>query len=130
MFKEFKEFAVKGNIIDLAVGVIIGGAFGKIVASLVNDVIMPIVGILLGGVNFSTLEIKFADAVIRYGAFLQTMVDFLIIAFAIFMFVRVINRLKRRLEKEQSVVVVVPQAPPAPTAEQVLLTEIRDLLKK
>lgn len=129
MFKEFKEFAVKGNTIDLAVGVVIGGAFGRIVSSLVNDIIMPVVGILMGGVNFTNLQVTFADSVIRYGAFLQSMVDFLIIAFAIFMFVRVVNRLRRKLEKEKTVVVVTPVEPQS-TLEQKLLTEIRDLLKK
>ena len=129
MFKEFKEFAVKGNIIDLAVGVVIGGAFGRIVSSLVNDIIMPLVGVLMGGVDFTSLEITFADSVIRYGAFLQSLVDFLIIAFAIFMLVRVINRLRRKLEKEKTVVVLAP-VEPKPTPEQVLLTEIRDLLTK
>ena len=129
MFKEFKDFAVKGNIIDLAVGVVIGGAFGRIVSSLVNDIIMPLVGILVGGVDFANLEITFADSVIRYGAFLQSMVDFLIVAVAIFMFIRLINRFKRRFEKEKTVVVLAP-VEPKPTPEQILLTEIRDLLRK
>ena len=91
MWSEFKKFALKGNVLDLAVGVVIGGAFGKIVASLVADLIMPIVGLLLGGVDFSNLSITYGDAVIKYGAFLQTVVDFFIIAFSIFLFIRLIE---------------------------------------
>ncbi|MGL5174748.1 MAG: large-conductance mechanosensitive channel protein MscL [Cetobacterium sp.] len=127
--KEFKEFAIKGNAIDLAVGVIIGGAFGKIVTSIVNDLLMPIVGILLGGINFSDLKyvIKPAEgtipeAAIRYGNFIQSVVDFTIIAFCIFLMVKAINQLRKKDE--------VPAAPPAPTNEENLLTEIRDLLAK
>lgn len=134
MVSEFKEFAMRGNVVDLAVGVVIGAAFGKIVASLVNDVIMPFVGFLVGGVNFSDLafELKAAtvDAagaevpavLVKYGVFIQTIVDFLIIAFAIFVAVKVINRLKRKEE-------AAPAAPPAPSDEVKLLTEIRDALK-
>ncbi|WP_047382280.1 large-conductance mechanosensitive channel protein MscL [Cetobacterium sp. ZWU0022] len=127
--KEFKEFAIKGNAIDLAVGVIIGGAFGKIVTSIVNDLLMPIVGILLGGINFSDLKyvIKPAEgtipeAAIRYGNFIQSVVDFTIIAFCIFLMVKAINQLRKKDE--------VPATPPAPTNEENLLTEIRDLLAK
>jgi large conductance mechanosensitive channel len=119
---EFKEFAVKGNVVDLAVGVVIGAAFGKIVSSLVEDVVMPLVGTLLGGVNFTALAVKVGDATLRYGKFLQTCLDFLIIAWAIFVMVKLINRLKR----EQAA----PAAPPAPPPQEVLLGEIRDLLKK
>ena len=129
--KEFKEFAMRGNVIDMAVGVVIGGAFGKIVTSLVGDVIMPIVGVLTGGVNFSDLKITLKDAVgdtaavtVNYGSFIQTMVDFTIIAFCIFCVVKAINSLKKSKVEE-------PKAEePAPIPEDVaLLTEIRDLLK-
>lgn len=126
MLKEFKEFAMKGNVLDLAVGVIIGGAFGKIVSSLVNDVIMPLVGLLLGGVDFSKLEkaIGTKGAVLKYGAFIQSVVDFLIIAFTIFIFIKLINSFKKREE------VVEVKEEPKPTKEELLLTEIRDLLKE
>ena len=125
MWSEFKEFAMKGNVIDLAVGVVIGGAFGKIVTSLVNDLIMPLVGLLLGGVDFSGLSYKVngADAVNTYGAFIQTVVDFLIISFSIFMVIRFLSRFKRKKEEVEEVVVSTP------TTED-LLTEIRDLLKE
>ena len=118
--KEFREFAMKGNVVDLAVGVIIGAAFGKIVASLVGDIVMPFVGTLIGGVDFSGLAVQFRDAKIQYGKFLQTCLDFLIIAWAIFVAVKVINRLKRDE----------PAAPAAPPRQEVLLEEIRDLLKQ
>jgi large conductance mechanosensitive channel len=120
--REFREFAVKGNVIDLAVGVIIGAAFGKIVSSLVEDMVMPALGTLLGGLDFSGLALRIGSATIRYGKFLQTCLDFLIIAWAIFLMVKVINRLKREEEK--------PKEAKAPPREQVLLEEIRDLLKK
>jgi len=122
--KEFREFAVKGNVMDLAVGVIVGAAFGKIVSSLVEDVVMPVVGTLLGGLDFSGLAVKIGSATLKYGKFLQTCVDFLIIAWAIFIIVKLINRLKREEEK--------PAAPAAaaPPRQEVLLEEIRDLLKK
>lgn len=130
MFKEFKDFAMRGNVIDLAVGVIIGGAFGKIVSSLVNDVMMPLLGLLLGGVNFSGLKWVIppmtsgaSEIVILYGAFIQSVVDFLIIAFAVFIFVKLMTARKK---KEP----VAPPTPPAPNPEVVLLEEIRDLLKK
>jgi large conductance mechanosensitive channel len=118
--KEFREFAMKGNVVDLAVGVIIGAAFGKIVASAVNDIIMPLVGTLLGGMDFGSLMIEIGSAKIQYGKFIQTCVDFVIIAWAIFVAVKVINRLKRAEP---------PPAPPVPPREEQLLTEIRDLLK-
>jgi large conductance mechanosensitive channel len=120
--REFREFAVKGNVVDLAVGVIIGAAFGKIVSSLVEDLVMPLIGTLLGGFDFSGLAIKVGGATIKYGNFIQTCVNFLIIAWAIFIMVKVINRLKREEEK--------PAEPKAPPRQEVLLEEIRDLLKK
>lgn len=98
MFKEFKEFALRGNVVDLAVGVIIGGAFGKIVSSLVGDVLMPLIGLITGGINLSGLAFTVGEATVRYGAFLQAIVDFLIIAFAIFLFVRAFNRLRAKPE--------------------------------
>ena len=121
--KEFREFAVKGNVMDLAVGVIIGAAFGKIVGSLVEDVVMPVIGSMMGGLDFSGLAIKVGSATLKYGKFLQTCLDFLIIAWAIFLIVKLINRVKREEEK--------PAPPPAAKPQQeVLLEEIRDLLKK
>ncbi|MBK8064032.1 MAG: large-conductance mechanosensitive channel protein MscL [Betaproteobacteria bacterium] len=123
MLSEFKQFAMKGNVLDLAVGVIIGGAFGKIVGSLVEDVVMPLVGTMLGGLNFSTLAVKVGDATIKYGKFIQTLVDFIIIAWAIFVAVKIINRLKRAEE-------AAPAAPPEPPRTEVLLEEIRDILKR
>ena len=130
MIKEFKEFAVKGNVVDMAVGIIIGAAFGKIVSSFVGDVIMPPIGVLLGGVDFTNLAYTLKEAmgeapavVINYGKFIQTVVDFIIIAFAIFVAVKGINALKRKEEQA-------PKAPAAPPAQEVLLTEIRDLLKE
>ena len=122
--KEFKEFAMRGNVIDMAVGVVIGGAFGKIVSSLVGDVIMPVVGVLTGGVNFTDLKFTLKDAVGDYGSFIQTMVDFTIIAFCIFCVVKAINSLKKPKVEEPKA------AEPAPIpADVALLTEIRDLLK-
>ena len=130
--QEFKEFAMRGNMIDMAVGIIIGAAFGKIVSSLVADVIMPPLGLLIGGVDFTDLAITLKRAtgddpavLLRYGAFLQTVVDFLIVAFAIFLMVKGINSLRRKQADKPA-----PAAPPAPTAEEKLLPEIRDLLKK
>jgi len=133
--KEFKDFAMKGNVVDMAVGIIIGGAFGKIVTSVVNDIIMPPIGLLMGGVNFTDLKItmkaaqldavtgKTVEAVtLNYGKFLQTTVDFLIVAFAIFLMVKAMNALKKKEEAK-------PAAPPAPTKEEMLLTDIRDILK-
>jgi len=130
IIQEFKTFAVKGNMIDMAVGIIIGGAFGKIVTSLVNDIIMPPIGLLIGGVNFTDLSIKLKEAVgeapavtWNYGNFIQVSIDFLIVAFAIFMVIKVMNAAKRKKEET-------PAVPPAPTKEEILLTEIRDLLKE
>jgi large conductance mechanosensitive channel len=131
--KEFKEFAVKGNVIDMAVGVVIGAAFGKIVSSLVADVIMPPLGVVIGGVSFSNLKVVLREAVsdkipavtLNYGVFLQAIFDFLIIAWAIFVFVKLINTLKRTAPPPPPV----PVAPPPPTREVELLTEIRDSLK-
>lgn len=129
-FKEFKEFAVRGNVMDMAVGVIIGGAFGKIVTSLVNDIIMPLIGLVTGRINISKLAVEIpsgkvdgAPVIIKYGVFLQTTLDFIIIVFCIFVMVKIINTLKHK-EAEA------PKQPPAPSKEEVLLTEIRDLLKQ
>lgn len=129
MINEFKQFAVKGNVVDMAVGIIIGAAFGKIVTALVSGVIMPPIGVLLGGVDFSDLAFVVQEAVgatpavvVKYGAFIQTVIDFTIIAFAIFMLVKGINSLKKKEEEA-------PKAPSAPSVEETLLTEIRDLLK-
>ena len=133
MFSEFKEFALRGNVLDLAVGVVLGAAFGKIVSSLVDDVIMPVIGKLVGGVDFSQLAVvleparigsdgkEVAAVLLRYGAFLQSMLDFLLVALAVFLFVKVINRLYRKAEA--------PPAPVATPADIVLLTEIRDALR-
>ena len=133
VLKEFKEFAVKGNVVDMAVGIIIGAAFGKIVSSFVGDVIMPPIGVLLGGVDFSGLAFTVKAAaggtpavVISYGKFIQTLIDFTIIAFAIFMAVKVMNALKKAEEEAPKE----PAAPAAPSREEVLLAEIRDLLKE
>jgi large conductance mechanosensitive channel len=130
MLKEFKEFAMKGNVVDLAVGIIIGGAFGKIVSSLVSDVIMPPIGVLMGGVDFSDLvlvlkeaEGEIAAVTVNYGKFIMTVIDFIIIAFAIFMMVKGMNRMKKKEE-------AAPAAPPEPSSTDKLLMEIRDSLKK
>ncbi|MFC4804823.1 large-conductance mechanosensitive channel protein MscL [Filifactor villosus] len=122
LLKEFKDFAMKGNVLDLAVAVVIGGAFGKIVASLVDDIIMPIVGVIIGGVDFTSLSVQVGEATVAYGNFIQQVVNFLIIAFSIFMVVKSMNAFKKKEE-------AAPAAPPAPSNEEVLLTEIRDLLK-
>ncbi|KAK2701693.1 hypothetical protein QYM36_019655 [Artemia franciscana] len=136
MVSEFKEFAMRGNVMDMAVGIIIGGAFGKIITSLVNDMIMPVVGKLMGGVDFSNLFINLGDgdfatlaaaqeagaATLNYGAFIQSAIDFLIIAFAIFMMIRAMNNLSKKEEVEE--------APAEPSEDVVLLREIRDALKK
>ena len=138
-FEDFKAFAMRGNVIDMAVGVIIGGAFGKISTSLVNDIIMPAVSMLVGGINFSDWKIVLKQAVldvdgvtelspavcINYGTFLSTILDFLIIAFAVFCLIRFLNNLHRKKEEAPAA----PPAPPEPSAEEKLLTEIRDLLK-
>lgn len=130
MMKEFKDFAMKGNVLDMAIGIIIGAAFGKIVSSFVADVIMPPIGILVGGVDFSNLSLVLKEATetaeavtINYGTFLNTVIDFVIIAFAIFMVVKGINSAKKKEEEK-------PAAPPKPSEEVQLLTEIRDSLKK
>ncbi len=136
IIQEFKEFAIKGNMIDMAVGIIIGGAFGKIIASLVKDVIMPPLAMLTGGVDFSDKKIVLKEAVaasegvaaveavtLSYGLFINQVVDFLIVAFAVFMMIKAINKAKRKQEAAP------PPAPPAPSAQELLLTEIRDLLK-
>lgn len=121
MWQEFKKFALKGNVIDLAVGVIIGGAFGKIVSSLVNDLIMPLIGLILGGIDLTKIMLKVGAAEIKFGVFLQTVIDFLIVAFTIFMVIRFFNRFKRKAE--ETPVVTVDQ-------KEELLKEIRDLLKQ
>ena len=133
--KEFKEFAMRGNVLDMAVGIVIGGAFGKIVSSFVEDILMPPIGVLLGGVNFTDLKIVFKQAVmdgenvvtpevaLRYGNFIQVIFDFLIIAFAIFMLLKAVNKFNKKKEEA-------PAAPEAPPADVQLLTEIRDLLQK
>jgi large conductance mechanosensitive channel len=139
-FKEFKQFALRGNVVDMAVGIIIGAAFGKIVSSLVNDVIMPPIGMLLGGVNFTDFKVVIKDAIpatvdaagnavpeiaavtLNYGSFIQVIIDFLIIALAIFMMIKVMNNLKKKEE-------AIPPPPPAPSKEETLLAEIRDILK-
>ena len=120
---EFKTFISRGNVVDMAVGVIIGGAFGKIVTSLVNDVLMPVIGVFLGGLDFSDLSIKVGDATIKYGSFIQTIVDFLIVAFCIFMIVKLFKSFKKKKEEETEEV-------PKKSDEALLLEEIRDLLKK
>jgi len=130
ILNEFKAFAMKGNMVDMAIGIIIGAAFGKIVSSLVNDIIMPPIGLLLGGVNFTDLKLVLKGATEtvpavtwNYGSFIQVVIDFLIVAWAIFMIVKAINAAKKKEE-------AAPATPPAPTKDQTLLTEIRDLLKK
>jgi large conductance mechanosensitive channel len=130
MMSEFRDFAMRGNVVDMAVGIVIGGAFGKIVSSFVNDVLMPPIGMALGGVDFYDLAMTLKEAsgdvaavTLNYGSFIQTVVDFIIIAFAIFMVIKAMNSMKKKEEEK-------PAAPPKPTAEESLLTEIRDLLKK
>ncbi len=140
--KEFKEFAMKGNVVDMAVGVIIGATFGKIVSSLVNDIIMPLIGVVTGGINFTDYKWVIQKAVMdgqevlkpevsmNWGAWVQTVVDFLIVAFCIFVMIKFINNLRKKTEKEQLEEAAAPAPDPAPTKEEVLLTEIRDLLKQ
>ena len=135
LIKEFKEFAMRGNVLDMAVGIVIGGAFGKIVSSFVEDILMPPIGVLMGGVNFSDMKVVFKQAVmdgenvvtpevaLRYGNFIQVIFDFLIIAFAIFMLIKAVNKFNKKKEEA-------PAAPEAPPADVQLLTEIRDLLQK
>lgn len=127
MIKEFKEFISRGNVIDLAVGVIIGGAFGKIVSSLVNDVLMPLIGICLGGLDFKGLSLSIGNASISYGVFIQNIVDFLIIAFCIFIFIKLINKITKREDKKEKEEV---KEEKQKSEEVILLEEIRDLLKK
>lgn len=140
MLKEFRDFAMKGNVVDLAVGVIIGGAFGKIVSSLVSDILMPPIGMLMGGVDFSSLFITLGAvqyksiaeaqaagaATINYGLFINTLINFVIVAFSIFMMIKALNSAK----KKEAAAPAAPAAPPAPTRQEVLLQEIRDLLSK
>ncbi len=130
MMSEFKSFAMRGNVVDMAVGIVVGGAFGKITSSFVNDILMPPIGMLLGGVNFSELAITIQEQVgetaavtINYGSFINTVLDFIIIAFAIFLVIRAMNAMKKKEEEA-------PTAPPAPSNEEVLLTEIRDALRR
>ncbi|MEE9332679.1 MAG: large-conductance mechanosensitive channel protein MscL [Granulosicoccaceae bacterium] len=120
MISEFKEFAMKGSMIDMAAGIIIGAAIGKMVGALVDNVLMPLIGVFMGGVDFSSLSMKVGEAAIGYGAFIQALIDFLIIAFVIFMLLKFINNLKKKEE----------EAPAEPAEDVALLTEIRDLLKK
>ena len=129
MVKEFKEFAMKGNMLDMAIGIVIGAAFGKIVSSVVADVLMPPLGMLLGGVNFAALKLTLKEAVgdtaavtLNYGAFLQTVVDFVIVAFAIFLMIKGVNSMRKKQEEA-------PAAPAPPPNQEILLAEIRDLLK-
>lgn len=136
-FKEFKEFAMRGNVIDMAVGVVIGAAFGKIISSIVDDIIMPLVGVVTGGMNFTdykwviqkavvdsqTQEVLTPEVTMNWGSWVQTLVDFIIVAFCIFVAIKAINQLKRKKEEA-------PAPAPAPSKEEVLLTEIRDLLKE
>ena len=141
-FKEFKEFAMKGNVMDMAIGVIIGGAFGKIVTSLVNDLLMPLIGALIGNVDFTTLSVTLREAVmdgenvvkeavtLNYGNFIQTTVDFLIVALCIFGVIKLINKASNMMKKPVEEAPAEPAPAPEPTAEEKLLTEIRDLLKE
>jgi len=123
MLKEFMDFVKKGNVLDLAVAVIIGGAFGAIIGSLVEDILMPLIGIIIGGVDFTGLAINVGEAALTYGNFIQAVINFLIIAFVIFMLIRQVKKLEKPAE-------AAPAAPPEPSAEEKLLTEIRDLLKQ
>jgi len=123
MIKEFREFIMRGNVMDLAIAVIIGAAFTAIVNSLVDDIIMPIIGVIIGGVDFTSLVITVGNATITYGNFIQAIINFLLIALVLFLLIRSINRMSRKKEEA-------PAAPPGPTAEEKLLTEIRDLLRE
>ncbi len=134
MMSEFKDFAMRGNVVDMAVGIVIGGAFGKIVSSFVADVLMPPIGLLLGGMDFSSLAVQLKEASegveavqLKYGVFVQTVVDFVIIAFAIFLVVKAMNSAKDAMNKDEEE--EAPAAPPEPSKEEVLLTEIRDALR-
>jgi large conductance mechanosensitive channel len=126
MIKEFRDFILRGNVIDLAVAVVMAGAFGAIITSLVNDIIMPLIGVLMGGVDFASLSVMVGDAVIAYGKFIQAIVNFLLIALALFFVIKSINTMQRRLSKEKE---AAPAEPAAPPDDIVLLREIRDLLK-
>ncbi|MBL8014401.1 MAG: large-conductance mechanosensitive channel protein MscL [Candidatus Omnitrophica bacterium] len=130
MIKEFQQFAMRGNVVDMAVGIIIGAAFGKIITSLVEDILMPPIGAVMGGMDFSNLKLIIKEAVgttpavaIKYGVFINVVINFIIVAFAMFMLIRAMNSLKKKEE-------VAPSAPPKPSNEEVLLAEIRDLLKR
>ena len=123
MIKEFKEFISRGNVLDLAVGVIIGGAFNKIVSSLVDNILMPLIGLIIGGIDFSSLSVKVGNAEIAYGLFIQNIVDFIIVAFTIFMVIKAINKVMRKKEKKE-------EAPKGPSDEVLLLTEIKNELVK
>ncbi len=127
MWKEFRDFINRGSVIDLAVAVIIGGAFGAIISSLVNDIIMPLIGLLMGGVDFASLAVQVGDAQILYGSFIQAVVDFLLIALVLFLIVRGFNKMQERQAKEEE---AAPPPPPEPSPEEKLLAEIRDLLKE
>lgn len=141
-FSEFKEFAMRGNVVDMAVGVIIGAAFGKIVSSLVNDIIMPLIGVVTGGMNFTDYKLVVQKAVMdgqeiikpevtmNCGAWVQTVVDFLIVAFCIFVMIKFINNLRKKAERQKEAEAEPAPAAPEPTKEELLLTEIRDLLKE
>lgn len=121
--KEFKDFAMKGNVMDLAVGVIIGGAFGKIISALVDNILMPLIGILMQGQNFATLSTKVGEAEVKYGLFIQNIIDFIIVAIVLFVIIKALNSTKKKEE-------AAPAAPAGPTPDQQLLMEIRDALKK
>ncbi len=125
MLKEFRDFIARGNVIDLAVAVILGVAFGAIVTSLVNDIVMPLIGIIIGGISFTSLMVQVGTAQVKYGNFIQALVNFLIIAFVIFLIVRSINKLQARFQKPAA-----PAAPPPPPEDVLLLREIRDLLRE
>lgn len=137
VIKEFKEFAVKGNVLDMAIGIIIGGAFGKIVTSILNDILMPPLGLLIGGTDFTDLKVTIkdktidaagnavAEVTINYGNFVQTLVDFILVAIAVFMIIKVMNRIRAKLDATPKT----PAPPAEPTKEEILLTEIRDILK-
>ena len=127
LVQEFKDFAMRGNVIDMAVGVIIGGAFGKIDSSLVDDMLMPLIGTLTGGINFTELSVNVGEAQVKYGMFLQNILDFIIVAFCVFMMIKGINNLAKKKKEEEA---AAPEAPAEPSAEEKLLTEIRDLLKE
>ena len=129
-FAEFKEFAMKGNVMDMAVGVIIGGAFGKIITSLVDDVLMPIIGMIIGGVDFTSLSIKIGEASINYGNFIQNVIDFIIVALCIFTMIKAINGLTAKIKGEEEEAKEEKEEEPAGPTQEELLAEIRDLLKE